>query len=250
MQSEEHTPLLRARAWAIHLFTASGVIPGLLAIEATFADDGRMALLWLGVALIIDGLDGPLARRFEVTRHTPRFDGAILDLVIDYLTYTAIPALMIWQLNMVPEGWGLAAASFVMVTALYCFGNRDMKTKDNYFEGFPATWNLVVLCFFILDSGQITNLAVIAFLGALTFTHLKFIHPFRVVRLRLITIFMTATWGLSSTWLLIAKTDTSLLESEPAAFAAWLFSSLYFVGFGIVRSFQQSNESAEPPTSS
>ena len=109
---------------------------------------------------------------------------------------------------------------------------------------------VVVLCFFILDSGQLTNLAVIAFLGALTFTHLKFIHPFRVVRLRLITIFMTATWGLSSTWLLIAKTDTSLLESEPAAFAAWLFSSLYFVGFGIVRSFQQSNESAEPPTSS
>eukprot|EP00439_Symbiodinium_sp_Y106_P087903 s1_g439.t1 len=242
MQREEHKPLLRARAWAIHLFTASGVIPGLLAIEATFAGDGRMALLWLGVALIIDGLDGPLARRFKVTTYTPRFDGAVLDLVIDYLTYTAIPALMIWQLNFVPDGWGLPAACFVMITALYCFGNRDMKTKDNYFEGFPATWNLVVLCFFFVDSGQLTNLLVIALLGALTFTRLKFIHPFRVVRLRLITIFMTATWGFSSVWLLVSKTDTPLLESEPGAYAAWIFSSLYFVGFGAVRSFRQDTD--------
>jgi len=244
MQSEEHTPLRRARAWAIHLFTASGVIPGLLAIEATFAGDGRAALLWLGLALVIDGLDGPLARRFEVTRYTPRFDGAILDLVIDYLTYTAIPALMIWQLELVPAGWGLAAASFVMLTALYCFGNKDMKTTDNYFEGFPATWNLVVLCFFLSDSGQLTNLLVIILLGVLTFTRLKFIHPFRVVRLRLVTIFMTTTWGISSTWLLVAKTEAPLLDSEPAAYAAWIFSSLYFVGFGAVRSFQQNTKSS------
>ncbi len=244
MQREENKPLLRARAWAIHLFTASGVIPALLAIEATFNGDGRAALLWLGLALIIDGLDGPLARRFKVTTHTPRFDGAILDLVIDYLTYTAIPALMIWQLSMVPDGWGIAAASFVMITGLYCFGNRDMKTSDNYFEGFPATWNLVVLCFFILDSAQTTNLAFIALLGALTFTKLKFIHPFRVIRLRMITMFMTAVWGISSTWLLLAKTNVPLIESEPTAFGAWLFSSLYFVGVGAVRSFQQNVKSA------
>jgi phosphatidylcholine synthase len=243
MQSEEHKPLLRARAWAIHIFTASGVIPGLLSIEAVFSGDGRAALLWLGLALIIDGLDGPLARRFKVTRYTPRFDGAILDLVIDYLTYTAIPALMIWQLELVPDGWGLAAASIVMLTALYCFGNKDMKTTDNYFEGFPATWNLVVLCFFLADSGQLTNLLVIIFLGFLTFTRLKFIHPFRVVRLRLVTIFMTATWGISSTWLLVAKTETPLLDSEPAAYSAWIFSSLYFIGFGAVRSFQQNTTS-------
>jgi phosphatidylcholine synthase len=244
MQSEEHTPLLRARAWAIHIFTASGVIPGLLSIQAVFDGDGRTALLWLGLALIIDGLDGPLARRFEVTRYTPRFDGAILDLVIDYLTYTAIPALMIWQLNLVPEGWGLAAASFVMLTALYCFGNKDMKTTDNYFEGFPATWNMVVLCFFLADTGQIINLLVIILLGVLTFTRLKFIHPFRVVRLRVVTIFMTAVWAISSTWLLVAKTDAALIESEPAAYGAWVFSSLYFIGFGAVRSFQQSLKSA------
>ena len=244
MQSQEHRPLLRIRAWAIHVFTASGIIPALLSIEAVFAGDGRMALLWLGLALVIDGLDGPLARRFKVTRYTPRFDGAVLDLVIDYLTYTAIPALMIWQLELVPEGWGLAAASFVMLTALYCFGNKDMKTTDNYFEGFPATWNLVVLCFFLSDSGQLTNLLVILLLGVLTFTRLKFIHPFRVVRLRLMTILMTAAWGISSTWLLIAKTEAPLLNSEPAAYGAWIFSSLYFIGFGAVRSFQQNIKSA------
>lgn len=237
--SDDKSLLPHIRAWAIHIFTASGVVPALLAINATWKGDGQAALLWLGLALIIDGLDGPLARRYEVTRYAPRFDGAVLDLVIDFLTYTVIPALMIWNLGMVPDGWGIAAASYVMLTALYCFGNRDMKTDDNYFHGFPATWNLVVLYFFLLGSDPWLNLVTIVILGILTFSPLKFVHPFRVTRFRLLTVFMTATWGVSSLWLVAAAEEAPLLQSEPAAFGAWLFSSLYFAGVSAYRSIEQ-----------
>jgi len=213
-------------------------VPALLSIDALLRGDARASLLWLGVALLIDGLDGPLARRYEVTRFAPRFDGATLDMVIDYLTYTAIPALMVWQLGLVPEGWGIAAASYIMLTALYCFGNRDMKTHDNYFQGFPATWNVVVLYFIILGTGPVTNLITIAALGVLTFVPLKFVHPLRVKRMRLITIFMTATWSVSSVWLVVSFNTRPLLESEPAAFGAWLFASIYFAGISLFRSIE------------
>lgn len=229
----------RVRAWAIHAFTALGIVPAVLSIDALINGDARAALLWLGLALLIDGLDGPLARRYEVTRFAPRFDGATLDMVIDYLTYTAIPALMVWQLGLVPEGWGVAAACYMMLTALYCFGNRDMKTHDNYFQGFPATWNVVVLYFVILGSGHTTNLIIIALLGVLTFTPLKFVHPLRVERMRMVTIFMTATWSASSVWLVIAFDKRPLIESEPAAFGAWLFASLYFAGISLYRSIEK-----------
>ncbi|MEQ9519588.1 MAG: CDP-alcohol phosphatidyltransferase family protein [Parvibaculum sp.] len=236
--NDANTMLPKIRAWAIHAFTASGLIPALLAIDALIKGDPKSSLLWLGLALLIDGLDGPLARRYEVTRHAPRFDGAILDLVIDYLTYTAIPALMIWYLNLVPEGFGLIAASYVMITALYCFGNRDMKTDDNYFSGFPATWNLVVLYFILLGSDPWVNVGIIAALGILTFIPLKFVHPLRVKRFRLLTIFMTATWSLSSLWLIINTTPAPMLDTEPAAFGAWLFSSFYFFGLSAYRTWE------------
>lgn len=234
----------KIRAWAIHAFTASGLIPALLAIDALIKGDARTSLLWLGLALLIDGLDGPLARRFNVTEHTPRFDGAILDLVIDYLTYTAIPALMIWYLQLVPAGYELAAASFIMITALYCFGNRDMKTDDNYFSGFPATWNLVVLYFVLLASDPWINLVIIGLLGILTFIPMKFVHPFRVERFRLLTFVMTAAWSLSSLWLIITATEAPLLETEPTAFGAWLFSSFYFFGISAYRTWE--NRSHRP----
>jgi phosphatidylcholine synthase len=228
----------RVRAWAIHAFTALGIVPALLAIDALIRGDARGALLWLGVALLIDGLDGPLARRYEVTRFAPRFDGATLDMVIDYLNYTVIPALMVWQLGLVPDGWGIAAASYIMLTALYCFGNRDMKTHDNYFQGFPATWNVVVLYFVILGTSPLVNFVTVLVLGILTFVPLKFVHPLRVERMRLITIFMTATWSLSSIWLIISLDEGAPLENNPAAFGAWLFASIYFAGISLFRSFE------------
>lgn len=226
-------------AWAVHAFTASGVVTALLAVIALVAGDLRQALLWLGAALIIDGFDGPMARRVGVSEVVPRFDGAILDLVIDYLTYAVIPALMVFFFAMVPPGWGIPAAAYIMTTSLYCFGNRDMKTEDNYFSGFPAVWNIVVLYFFIIGSPAWLNLAVIATLGVLTFIPVKFIHPFRVVTLRALTLLLTALWAGLTVWLVwIADGIQAPAQLAPLTFWVWFATSLYFLGFCLWRTFQ------------
>lgn len=228
-----------AAAWAVHAFTASGVVTGLLAIAALFAGDLRLALLWLGAALIIDGFDGPMARRVGVAHVVPRFDGAVLDLVIDYLTYSVIPALMVWLFVMVPAGWGIPAAAYMMTTSLYCFGNRDMKTADNYFSGFPAVWNIVVLYFFIIGSPPALNLAVIAALGILTFIPVKFIHPFRVETARRLTLAATVLWGGLTFWLVFNATPMAApAQTAPVAFWLWVAISLYFLGFCLWRTFR------------
>ncbi len=220
-----------AAAWAVHAFTASGVIAALLAIAALIAGDPRMTLIWLGVSLLIDGFDGPMARKLRVTEFAPRFDGAILDHVIDYLTYAVIPALMIYRFGLVPPGWEIPAAGWIMTSALYCFGNREMKTWDNYFSGFPATWNLVVLCFWLAATGPWTNLAIIALLGLLTFVPAKFVHPFRVVMLRPLTLAVTALWAALTLWLVAATpAATAPANAFPGVFGLWTAASLYFLG--------------------
>lgn len=226
-----------AAAWAVHAFTASGVVTALLAIAALIAGDLRLALLWLGAALIIDGFDGPMARKVRVTEYAPRFDGAILDHVIDYLTYAVIPALLIYRFGLVPAGWEIPAAAFIMTTSLYCFGNTGMKTEDYYFSGFPATWNLIVLCFYVLGTGPWTNLTVIVVLGVLTFVPLKFIHPFRVTTLRPLTLALTALWALSTFWLVVASgPETPPAEASPVAFWVFLAASAYFLALCAWRS--------------
>lgn len=220
-----------AAAWAVHAFTASGVVTALLAIAALIAGDLRLALLWLGAALIIDGFDGPMARKVRVSEYAPRFDGAALDLVIDYLTYAVIPALLIYRFGLVPPGWEIGAAAYIMTTSLYCFGNREMKTKDNYFSGFPATWNLIALYFYVLGTGGWLNLAVIAVLGVLTFIPFKYIHPFRVTTLRPLTLAMTALWAVSTLWLVVRSgPDIAPMAASPAAFWVFIGTSVYFLG--------------------
>jgi len=242
---EEPRKMLKSRqgkrltAWAVHVFTASGAVAALLALAALISGDLRMSLLWLGVALIIDGIDGPLARRFAVWDHAPRFDGAVLDLVLDYLTYAVIPALLVYRFGMVPPGWEIPAAAYIMLTSLYCFGNREMKTEDNYFRGFPALWNLVVLAFYVVGSSVWTNLVAIAVLGVLTFIPLKYVHPFRVATLRPVSIAMTAIWAVTTFWLwLVADTTADPTAAAPVAYAFWLVSALYFIGLSLWRSLK------------
>jgi phosphatidylcholine synthase len=233
---------LKARvlaAWAVHAFTASGVVTGLLAIAALIAGDFRLALLWLGAALLIDGFDGPMARKVRVTEFAPRFDGAVLDLVIDYLNYTVIPALLVYRFGLVPAGFAIPAAAYIMTTSLYCFGNRDMKTPDNYFQGFPAVWNIVVLYMYIVASDPWANLAIIAALGILTFVPLKFVHPFRVKAFRSLTLAMTGAWaGLTLALVLTGSPGLRPADAMPIAYAAFLAVSLYFLGLCLWRSFK------------
>ncbi len=170
----------RIAAWGVHMFTAMGVVVALLALLAVETRQPEVALLWLGVALVIDGIDGTLARAAKVSERVPRIDGDALDLVIDYLTYVFVPVLFLWRGGYLPEGLELPLGAAILVSSLYVFARTDMKTKDGYFRGFPALWSVAAFYLYVLQFSPAFGAVVVVLLVAMTFAPIHFVHPFRV----------------------------------------------------------------------
>jgi phosphatidylcholine synthase len=191
-----------AVAWAIHALTASGAVLGFFAFLAVEQGHYRLALLWLGTALIVDGIDGPLARWAGVKLRMPGIDGTTLDLVVDYLTYVFVPAILIYRAGLVPDALAPYAVAAILISSLYCFARSDMKTPDNFFRGFPAVWNLIAYYLFLLQPGQLAGAIAVALFSALTFTPLLFVHPLRVRQYQPWLVLVTAAWGIGSLALL------------------------------------------------
>jgi phosphatidylcholine synthase len=232
-------------AWSVHAFTTFGIVAGFLALVAVLKGDAFTAFVWLGVALFVDGVDGSLARKARVTEYTPNFDGASLDLVIDYFTYVAVPALMIYWFNMVPvdfifsgSTWSLVCAVIIMAVSCYTFANVGMKSSDYYFVGFPALWNVVVLYFYLFESGSIVNLVTVLLLAVLTFVPIKFVHPLRVTHWRNITVPVTILWAAMAFSLILAKRFPDQFGFVEKL-ELWIFAatSLYFAWISLWRTF-------------
>ncbi len=244
-------------AWSVHAFTTFGIVAGFLALVAVLKNDAFTAFIWLGVALFVDGVDGSLARKARVAEYTPNFDGASLDLVIDYFTYVAVPALMIYWFNMVPldfifsgTTWSLICAVIIMAVSCYTFANVGMKSSDYYFVGFPALWNVVVLYFYLFGSGAIVNLVTVLALAVLTFVPVKFVHPLRVTLWRKITIPVTILWAAMTLSLIISKKfpeNFGVVERVEQ----WIFglTSLYFAWISLWRTFVLGDKGDDEETS-
>ena len=225
-------------AWAVHGFTASGAVLGFLAIISIFNNDLVGAFLWLGLALLIDGIDGALARKIGVLDKTPNIDGSTLDNVIDYLNYVIIPALMIYWFQMVPNGWEIILPAGMFAVSLYTFANMNMKTNDYYFSGFPAVWNIVVLYFYILNTHPIINVIIILLLFIFTFIPIKFVHPLRVKKIRNLTIFCTVLWSATTLKLVTTNPDINLFAEQKIVLLIWIACSIYFATICGTRSFK------------
>jgi len=224
-------------AWAVHGFTASGAVLGFLAIISIFNNDQTSSFLWLGLALLVDGLDGTIARKVGVSDKATNIDGSMLDNLVDYLNYVIIPSLMIYWFQMVPNGWEIIIPAGIFAVSLYTFANINMKTEDYYFSGFPALWNIVVLYFYILNTNQYINLIVIIFLSILTFIPIKFVHPLRVKKLRNITIFCTIIWSATTLKLVTTFPEINLFN-EKIVLTIWIACSFYFAAICSSRSFK------------
>ena len=172
----------QTRALLVHLFTATGAVFAMLAMLAAAQGKWSLMFLWLVVAFVVDGIDGPLARRYDVKANAPRFDGVLLDLIIDYLTYVFIPAFALFSSGLLPgwSGW-LSIIVITFASALY-FADSRMKTADNSFNGFPGCWNMVVIVMFSLEPDYRIILVLVAVLAVGMFLPLKFIHPVRTER--------------------------------------------------------------------
>jgi phosphatidylcholine synthase len=222
-------------AWGVHLLTASGAALAVLAIDAVFRDAFREALLWLLAALAVDGIDGTLARKAKVAERIPRIDGAALDLVIDYLTYVVIPALVIWRLGILPGALALPLAASILVSSLYVFARRDMKTDDGYFRGFPALWNVVALYFVAAPPGPVAAVAIVIVLIVMTFAPVHVVHPFRARGYGRWLPAAAVLWAGSSTALLLPGPGARL---SAALLGVSLASAAVLVGVGLLRSLR------------
>ena len=229
--------LSKAPSYLVHVFTALGVVFGFLALLATV--DGKIpeAFLWLAFALFVDGVDGTLARAVNVKQNTPEIDGAILDNIIDYLNYVVVPVFIFYSLGMAPEQYLLLSCIAILLVSCFTFINTNIKTDDFYFSGFPAIWNIVVLYFYILESSEFTNFIFVILFCVLTFIPFKYVHPFRVVEFRKITLMITSIWMITTTILLFDLSFSNPIFTS-ANFIIWLITNVYFAGNIVFRSIK------------
>jgi phosphatidylcholine synthase len=186
---------LQIRAFSVHVFTACGAALALLAM--ILATGGHWAAMFfcLGLALLIDGLDGPLAREFKVANILPRWSGEALDHVVDFTTYVFVPAFAIAASGLLPDALSIPAGVLVAITGALYFADREMKTHDNYFRGFPAVWNLAAFYLYVIEPPPWIAAAAVVLFAGMTFAPIRFVHPLRVVRFRLLNIALLAVWA-------------------------------------------------------
>ena len=189
------SPGTLAAAFSVHIFTAMGAGIGLLAMLEAVREHWAAMFAWLGLALVVDALDGPIARRFDVVRLQPNWSGEVLDLVVDFVTYVFVPAYAITASGLLlPVMAPLLGAGIVVSGALY-FADRRMKTDDNHFRGFPALWNAAAFYLFLLHPRPWLASLMVALLIVLTFVPFNVMHPVRVVRLRGLTFSLMGIWA-------------------------------------------------------
>ncbi|MBL3687041.1 phosphatidylcholine synthase [Leucobacter zeae] len=222
-------------AWSVHALTLTGVIWATLAFLALFSDHPKLMWAFLGIALIVDGVDGTLARRAEVQKYAPHFDGVILDSVVDYLTWTLIPAIFMYREGLLGEGaLGIVLLLVINITSMFCYANTKMKTDDFYFMGFPAAWNIVALAFWLFTpSTPVAAVLVVAF-SVLTWAPITFVHPFRVARFMVVNVLATAVWVAASAMLVASHPS-----GHPVAVWAWVVSGSWLILLGLVRTMAQ-----------
>lgn len=193
MPTNNFTITQKILAWSVHLFTASGILAGFLSILAINEKDWQMAMVWLIVALFIDGIDGTFARLFKVTEVLPFMDGKNIDYVIDFATYAIIPAYFFYATDLVEEAWRLPLAFLIlMVSALY-YGKEGMVEDEQYFIGFPVLWNMAIFYLvFVFQFNSLGNILMVITLSILHFVPVKAAYPSRSKQFKKMNILVSA----------------------------------------------------------
>lgn len=187
-------------AYGVHLFTATGAVWGLLAILAIFDGDYRMMIVWMIVAMLVDGFDGLLARWADVKKYASGVDGALLDNIIDYLNYVLVPAIFIVKTDFLPAPVKLFTACLILLTSAYQFTQTDAKTDDHHFKGFPSYWNVAALYMLLMGLPGWVNFGFLMLFNVLVFVPIKYIYPSRNSYLRQITLVLTYLYGAIGIW--------------------------------------------------
>jgi phosphatidylcholine synthase len=224
------TDFTRIRAFTVHVFTATGAALALLALILATGGHWAGMFFCLGLALVVDGLDGPMARAFEVEKLLPRWSGSTLDFVVDFTTYVFVPAFAIAASGLLPQVLAIPAGIVVVITGALYFADRDMKTDDNYFRGFPAVWNLAAFYLYLLEPPEWAAAIAVVLLAGLSFAPIKFLHPLRVQRWRTINIALLAAWAVLAFIAIVQDLSPGLYVTLPLSLIA-----VYFFLIGLLR---------------
>jgi phosphatidylcholine synthase len=220
----------RFRAFTIHVFTACGTALAFLALILATGDHWAGMFFCLGMALVVDGIDGPLARAFKIKEVLPRWSGEQLDFVVDFVTYVFVPAYAIAASGFLPDALAIPAGLVIVITGALYFADREMKTGDNYFRGFPALRNVAAFYIYILQPPGWFAAALVALLAALTFAPIRFVHPLRVAHLRMLNVALMVVWAVLAAIAVIDNLD-------PGPYVVWPLCAIavYFFVAGLLR---------------
>jgi phosphatidylcholine synthase len=215
----------------VHCFTASGAALGLAALLC--AADARFTAMFafLGAALFIDAVDGTMARRYRVEETVPHIDGVVLDLVVDFLTYVVVPLVALWRSGLLETPIAVAICAIVCAASALYFADRRMKTHDLWFRGFPAIWNILVFYMLVLRPGPVVSTIAVIAAAAMMFAPVVFVHPLRVIRLRLVTLMAAGAWSAAA----IAALDQGLSQADSMTKAALVGVGMYFIALPLFR---------------
>jgi phosphatidylcholine synthase len=208
-------------AWAVHALTASGVIVGYVGLNSVIDGHARAAILWLVGALVLDGIDGPIARKLDVRSRIPTLDGNSLDLIIDYFTCTIVPVAFVNKFGVLPEDTvGPMCFAILFVSALW-MARTDQETPDGWFNGFPAEWNMIIPSLFLIRADPWVNFVICVIFCVLTLSRVQFAHPVSVREHRAISLTFMLAWLGSMTWLAIAQHDIRLVRLVMIVASLW-----------------------------
>ena len=230
----------RALAWAVHAYTTSGAVLGLLMVHFAYQGEIRTVLWLFLAAMVVDGTDGILSRRARVKTVLPAIDGALLDNIVDYLTYAFAPMVFLWAGGFLPDGvWGGVVASAPLVASCYQFSRVDAKTEDHFFLGFPSYWNVAAFYVVVLDLGVVATTVLLLVLVALVFVPVKYVYPSRT------EILWTLNMVLAGAWLAVYAVITALLPDAPLVLV-WgsLAYVAYYVGVSLWLTFRRPTSTA------
>ena len=226
MKTEPKLNLLRVTAaWGVHLFTASGAVFGLLAILAIFDGNWKMMIVWMIVAMLVDGFDGMLARLADVQKYAKGIDGALLDNILDYLNYVLVPAIFLIQADVLPASVRLLAACSILLTSAYQFTQTDAKTDDHHFKGFPSYWNVAALYMLLMNLPGWVNFGFLMLFNIMVFIPIKYIYPSRNDYLRQLTLALTYLYAAVGIWGLIQYPN----QPKWVVWASFLYVGYYLV---------------------
>lgn len=238
------TPFHYLAAWAVHLFTASAAFIGIFTLEKIYQHEYIFALLLMAITVVIDAVDGTLARLVQIKKILPQIDGALLDNIVDYINYVVTPCFfLIVKEDMLPPNYAIWIVAIITLTSSYQFCQSDAKTPDHFFKGFPCYWNVTLLYMILFNTSATTNAIIFLVLSVLVFVPVKYVYPSRLdyltesKSLKILMHCFSFVYAVSSIGLLFTYPNTSkvCLTLSLAYVILYLYLSFYRTYYPMIK---------------